>query len=67
MADIARDTGVSYRAITRMANNETFRFDCKMAYKVIQAVRARGYEMQLSDLIAIKEPKAESHIARKEN
>lgn len=55
VASLARETGLNYRTIARIANNEGHRMDFKTMTKIIRAIRKSGHEVSLHDLITLRE------------
>ena len=51
IADISKDTGLYYTGLNRMVNHHTTQLRFDTATKIIDAVRKRGFDMQISDLI----------------
>jgi hypothetical protein len=55
LSEISKDAQIHYTTLSRMANYHTKRLDFKTAEKIIRAVRGRGFDMQMSDLITFRE------------
>ena len=51
LSDIARDTGITYANINKLANNRIGGIKFSTADKIIKSLRSRGFDMQLADLI----------------
>lgn len=51
MLEIGKDAGLSYRTVTRIANNHTLRLDYRTANKIINAVRKHGHDMRIHHMI----------------
>ena len=55
LQNISDHSGMSYSTISRIANNKGSHLNYKTGAKIIKAVRDCGFDMQVQDLIGLKE------------
>lgn len=59
MEEIANDIGMSTVAMSNIATNKISQLSLKTGGKIIAAVRARGFPMEVGDLIGYREGETE--------
>lgn len=52
VADLARDIGMSHQGLSNIIKNDVKQLSLETGAKIIAAMRARGFQMEVSDLIA---------------
>lgn len=55
MEEIANDIGMTTVALSNIATNKINQLNLKTGGKIIAAIRARGFPMEVSDLMAYRE------------
>lgn len=53
--EIASDVGVSKAAIYNLASGEVQQLNLKIAGRIIASLRRRGFHMEITDLLALRE------------